>query len=114
MNYTYVILFLFSVLVSSISQILLKKSTKKEYDSLIASYLNFPTMFAYFLFFLSSLMTVFAYKGVPLSLGPVLEATGYIYVSVLGYIFLKEKISKKKAMGLGLIIIGIIVFNLKI
>lgn len=114
MNYNYVILFLFSVLVSSVSQILLKKSTKKEYDSFLAQYLNFPTMFAYFLFFLSSLMTVFAYKGVPLSLGPVLEATGYIYVSVLGYIFLKEKISKKKALGLGLIIAGIVVFNLQI
>ena len=62
--------------------------------------------------FLSSLLTVYAYKFVPLSLGPVLEASGYVFVSVMGYFILKEKIGKKKLLGLVIIIAGIVIFNL--
>ena len=29
-------------------------------------------------------LTMLAYKGIPLSLGPVLEATSYLYVTVFG------------------------------
>ena len=61
--------FLGSVLVASISQIMLKKSADKKYDRWIDEYLNFRVIFAYGLFFLSSLLTVYAYKFVPLSLG---------------------------------------------
>lgn len=108
----YVAIFLVSVFVSSVSQIILKKSAGKTYDSKIKEYMNFPVIFAYGLFFMSSLLTVLAYKYVPLSMGPILESTGYIWVSILGYFILKEGISKKKIIGLVTIIAGIIVFNL--
>lgn len=105
-------IFLGSVLVASISQIMLKKSADRKYDRWIDEYLNFRVIFAYGLFFLSSLMTVYAYKFVPLSLGPVLEASGYIFVSVMGYLILKERIGRKKLLGLIVIVAGIILFNL--
>lgn len=109
----YILLFLVSVFISSVSQIILKKSANKEYDSKIKEYLNWPVIIAYFFFFLSSLLTVLAYNGVSLSLGPVLEATGYVWVSVLGSIFLNEKMNKKKLLGMTVIIIGILVFNIR-
>lgn len=109
----YIILFLISVFISSASQILLKKSAGKTYENIIKEYLNFPVILAYSLFFCSSLLTVLAYKYVPLSMGPILEATGYLWVAVLGFFFLKEKINKKKIMGLCVIVLGIIIFNLK-
>ena len=105
-------IFLGSVLVASISQIMLKKSADRKYDRWIDEYLNFRVIFAYGLFFLSSLLTVYAYKFVPLSLGPVLEASGYVFVSVMGYFILKEKIGKRKFLGLVEIIAGIVIFNL--
>lgn len=108
----YICLFLFSVFISSVSQIILKSSTKKEYKSIVQEYLNPKVIIAYGIFFASSLLTVFAYKYVPLSLGPVLEASGYIYVAVLGYIFLKEKFNKRKVLGLAIILVGIVVSNL--
>ena len=104
-------IFLGSVLVASISQIMLKKSADRKYDRWIDEYLNFRVIFAYGLFFLSSLLTVYAYKFVPLSLGPVLEASGYVFVSVMGYFILKEKIGKRKFLGLVVIIAGIVIFN---
>jgi drug/metabolite transporter (DMT)-like permease len=57
-------------------------------------------------------MTVYAYRGTPLSLGTVLEATGYIYVTVFGVTIFKEKINIKKILALILIISGIAVFAL--
>lgn len=109
---TYILVFLLSVVIASISQIILKTSANKTYESKLKEYLNFRVIFAYFLFFLSSLITVLAYKKVPLSMGPMLEATGYVWVSVLGYIFLHEKIGKRKAAGLVVIIIGIVVASI--
>lgn len=108
----YIIVFLLSVLLSAMSQILLKKSAKIQYNSGIREYLNARVIIAYGIFFLSSLVTVYAYRGVPLSLGLILEATGYIWVSILGYVFLKEKIGKKKLAGLVLIVLGIVVANI--
>lgn len=108
----YIFLFLLSVFISSVSQIVLKKSANQKYESKIREYLNAPVMIAYALFFSSSLLTVLAYKMVPLSLGPVLEATGYVWVSVLGMIFLKEHLNKDKIIGMAVIILGIVIFNI--
>jgi len=108
-KWLFVILFLISVFLSSVSQVILKKSANKTHASAIKEYLNVQTIGAYALFFLSTLLTVYSYKGVSLSMGPILETTGYIWVSLLGFLLLKEKISKKKLAGLGLIIVGIII-----
>lgn len=108
----YVIVFLVSVLISSVSQVILKSSTKKKHDNKLKEYLNPMVMGAYLMFFLATLMTTMAYRGVPLSFGPVLEATGYIYVAVLGRIILKEKVTKKKVAGNLLIIAGIVICSL--
>jgi drug/metabolite transporter (DMT)-like permease len=64
---------------------------------------------AYGIFFLATLVTIYAYKGIPLSLGPILETTGYLWVSLLGYFILKEKISRRKILGLAVVIVGIFV-----
>lgn len=108
----YVLLYLFSVLVSSVSQIILKKSANVEHGSVLREYLNPRVIGAYALFFLSSFCTMLAYRGVPLSLGPVLETTGYIWVTLLGLLCLGEKVNGKKWMGLGLIVAGILVFSI--
>lgn len=111
-KYIYILIFLVSVFISSASQIVLKKSANKKYKNVLREYLNPSVIIAYGLFFTSSLLTVLAYKGVPLSMGPILEATGYIWVSILGMFFLKEHIKPKKAIGLLVIIIGILIFNI--
>lgn len=108
----YVIIFISSVLISSVSQILLKKSAEKQYESKIKEYLNPLVIIAYGLFFASSLVTVFAYRNIPLSLGPILEAVGYIFVAILGYFVLKESMNRKKIVGILLVLAGIFVFNL--
>ena len=109
---TYILIFLCSVMISSISQVLLKSSAGKTYENKLQEYLNPKVIIAYGMFFLATLVTILAYKHVSLSMGGILEASGYIFVAVLSYIFLHEKISKRKMLGLALILVGIAVFNL--
>ena len=105
----YALIMLTGTLIASISQIVLKKAAEKEYPSKLAEYLNPMVIGAYGFFFGASLLAILGYRGVPLSLGPILAATGYKWVAVLGKMFLREKISKRKALGLLVIIAGIVV-----
>jgi len=110
--YIYSGILLCGVFIGSISQVLLKKAAMKQYSSPIKEYLNPLVILAYVLFFATTLFSVFAYKVIPLSLGPVLEATGYIYVTIFGVVIFKEKINRKKIIALALILIGVVVFSL--
>ena len=103
--------FLFSVLISSISQILLKKSADKTYDSRLKEYLNPLVIIAYGMFFCSMMITMYCYRYVDVSAVPIFESAGYIFVGVLGYIFLKEKFTVKKIVGMLLIMLGIVIFS---
>lgn len=103
---------LLSVFISSVSQIILKKAADKTYESTLKEYMNPMVIGAYGLFFCSVILTMLALKHVPLSMSPILESTGYIFVSVMGYIFLKERFSRRKLMGFALILAGIVIFNL--
>lgn len=109
---SYIILFIFSVFISSVSQIMLKSSADKKYDNRINEYINPVVIAAYVIFLISTILTTLAYKKVSLSMGPIIEASGYFFVSVLGYIFLKEKIGRRKLLGLFIILVGIIIFNI--
>lgn len=107
-----VILLLVSVLISSVSQIILKKSALKKYPTRFAEYLNVSVISAYALFFLSTILTMLSLRHVPLSMQPILESVSYIYISVMGYFFLKERFSRRKILGIILIILGIFVYSL--
>ncbi len=108
----YALILLASVLVSAISQVMLKLSANREHGNAVQEYMNPLVIGAYALFVLSTLMTVYAYKEVPLSLGPVLEATSYLYVTAFGALIFHERITKEKLLALALIIGGICVFAL--
>ena len=107
-----VCLLLFSVFISSVSQILLKKAANRTYESTIREYLNPLVIGAYGMFFCSVILTMLALRYVPLSMSPILESTGSIFVSVMGYFFLKERFTRRKLFGFALILAGVIIFNL--
>jgi drug/metabolite transporter (DMT)-like permease len=102
---------LFSVLIASISQVLLKKSTLKSHDSVVREYINLYVISGYGLLMVSMLLTVYAYSGMEYKNGPIIEAMGNVFVPFLSYFVFKEKPSRTKLLGIGLIILGIIVFN---
>lgn len=103
---------LVSVFISAVSQVMLKLSANRQHGSAVREYANPLVIGAYVIFVVSTLLTVYAYKEVPLSLGPVLEATSYLYVTAFGALIFKEKVTAKKLVALVLIVGGICVFAL--
>ena len=67
-------------------------------------------IFAYVLFVGTTLLSVLAYRGIPLSLGPVLEASGYLDITAFGILRFKERMTRRKVIGLALILAGILLY----
>lgn len=107
----YSAILLVGVFISSVSQVMLKKAALKNHPTVIKEYLNPLVITAYILFFGTTLLSIFAYKVIPLSLGSVLESTSYIYITFFGTVVFKEKLNKQKIFSLILIIGGILVYN---
>lgn len=105
-------LLLISSFVSAVSQIMLKMSAGRQYESRVQEYTNPLVMMAYALFFGCTFLTMYSLKVVPLSMAPILEASGYIFVALLSRIMLKERISRRKLMGLLVILLGICIYSL--
>ena len=99
-----------AVLLSSVSQMLLKKSAGKEHKSVIFEYLNPWVISGYFLLAASTICVIFAFKGVDFKNGPVIESLGFPLVMILGRIFYGEKLTKNKLIGMGLIMLGVVIY----
>lgn len=111
-TFLYSLFVLFGTFISAVSQVMLKKAAMKQYDSPIQEYLNPLVIGAYTIFVLATLCSILAYRVIPLSLGPVLESTSYIYVTIFGVTIFHEKLNSGKIAALILIIAGILLFSL--
>lgn len=111
-TFVYSLFVLFGTFISAVSQVMLKKSAMKQYDSPIQEYLNPLVIGAYVIFVVATFCSILAYRVIPLSLGPVLESTSYIYVTIFGVTIFHEKLNKGRIAALIMIIAGILVFSL--
>ncbi len=115
MRLDFIALMVFSVFISSVSQILLKKSATKSTVktlSFIKQYLNLYVTVAYLLLFIAMGITMYAFTIIPLKYGAVIETLGYAFVMLLSAVFLHEKLTIKKVLGNCIIIVGIVLFNM--
>lgn len=106
-----VLVALFGVFISSISQVMLKKSAMAKHDSALGEYLNPLVIGAYALFVGATLCSVIAFRQIPLSMGPILDATGYFYVVLFGITIFHEKIDRTKILALAIIIAGVLIYS---
>lgn len=75
--------------------------------------LNWRVIMAYAIFFASLFINITAMsQGVNLKDLPILESLGYVFVPLLSYWVLKEKITKRTLTSIALILIGIYIFYL--
>ncbi len=111
MNISYVLAFL-AVFVASLSQILLKQSAEKEHKNFFMKFLNWRVILGYALLLGTTVINVFAYRGVELKVTPMIESTGIIWVTVLAFMFLGERPTKRGILSILITILGIIVFSM--
>lgn len=99
----YVILVIMTMIGSSAS-LFLKKATQSE------SYLEMLRGYQFYLggglYFLSALLNIYILKFLDYSVVLPLTSVTYVWTMILSAIFLKERISAKKIIGVILIVIG--------
>ena len=106
----YIFFLIFSVFISAVSQILLKKSALESHSSWIREYLNVKVVLAYFLFFCAVFIDLLALRYVPVSFVPVIETSSYIFVIFFSRFIFKEKISLRQYLAIMLILTGITIY----
>ena len=109
----FILIAIVNVFISSFSQILLKSSANEKKESFIKNFLNFKVIVAYTIFFGVMLINaLFVFKYIELSQISIVEALGYIFVPILSYLILKEKLNKTKIYGIIIIVIGVVMYNI--
>lgn len=101
-----IILFIAGTVVSAFSQIILKIGAQKDYKGLKV-YLNPYVIIGYTLFFAVTLLTVFCYRYIDLSLGGLISSLSYAFVAILSRLFLKETLNIRQIIAVILIVSGV-------
>ena len=97
---------------SAVSQILPKQSANQKHESTLKEYLNWRVITAYLIFGSVLLANTYAYTQVDMKYGPVLDTFTYVFVLLLSWLILKEKITKGKLIGNLLIVAGVIFYTM--
>ncbi len=103
-----VLIYLITPLLSAVSQLILKRAADDPRYTGVRTYLNAPVILAYALFFGCMLLNVVALRTLDLTVASVLEASSYVYVMLLSFLFLKEKITPRRLIGNVVIVVGIV------
>lgn len=101
-----------AVIIASASQVLLKKKASKAPKSFLKKFFNGPVLLSYCLLFLSMVLNSLALRQMEMSVLPCITATSFLWIMVLSAIFLGEKPSRRKVIGVGMILIGVLVSHL--
>jgi drug/metabolite transporter (DMT)-like permease len=101
-------------LVTVIAQLLLKKgaSGKKGKENLLFIFANGYVFAGYFLFILVTLLNLYGLQKVRLIEMIVVQPLVYLLLIIGSVLFFREKISKVKLLSIGIIIVGMVLFNL--
>ena len=94
----YYALVVFDVFIAALAQMLLKSSSMSDHKSFIFEYLNPKVIGAYSIMVLSLLLNIYALNH------------GVLLMPLLSFLFFKEKITWRKAVAIGVIMTGVIVF----
>ena len=109
----YALIALVVVFVAACAQMLLKQGARQGYTPWWRQYINPWVISGYTLMFAAMIANIWCMsKGLQLKELSIIESMAYLFVPALSWLFFKETITRRKALAIGLIIIGVIVFFL--
>lgn len=112
MNRVYMLLMFAGTFFTAVSQVLLKQSADKKYKHPIFEYLNWRVILSYGIFFGVLMLNTYAYTKVDMKYGAVIDTFSYVFVLLLSWLVLKEKMSKGKLVGNLIIMTGVFIYTL--
>jgi multidrug transporter EmrE-like cation transporter len=101
-----------AVLISSASQVLLKKKANNAPKSFWKKFLNAPVIVSYILLFTSMILNSLALRQMDMAVLPCITATSFLWIMLLSAIFLGEKPTRNKIIGIAMILVGVLVSHL--
>lgn len=101
-----------AVIIASASQVLLKKKAVKAPKSFLKKFLNWPVILSYSLLFLSMVLNSLALRTMDMSVLPCITATSFLWIMILSAIFLGEKPTRRKVLGVAMILVGVLISHL--
>ncbi len=94
------------------SQMLLKLSARRKYDTKWKEYLNPFVMGGYALLGICLLLMLVCYRYLGYMQTVTIEPAGYVLVFLAGIVFFRERFTGKRFLGMLLILCGILLFHL--
>lgn len=102
-----------AVVIASVSQVLLKKKASDAPKSFWKKFLNGPVILSYLLLFLSMALNSLALREMDVAVLPCITATSFLWIMLLSAIFLGEKPTRNKIIGIAMILAGVVVSHLQ-
>ena len=107
------VLVVISALMAVVSQMMLKQSARIKHASWWREYINVWVIGGYTIMVLSLAVNLVAiHLGVLAQEVSIIECINYLLIPLAAWMVFKEPINKRKALAIGVIIIGVIVFFL--
>lgn len=107
----YYLIVILSVFAAACAQMLLKQGARKEYASWWRQYINPWVIGGYGIMTSSLVLNIWCMcKGVQVKEVSVMESMSYLFVPVLAFFLFGERLSKRKVIAIGIIMIGIVIF----
>lgn len=97
---------------TSISQVLLKQSANQEYKHPVFEYLNWRVILSYTIFVGVLLLNTYAYTRVDMKYGAVIDTFSYVFVMLLSYFILRERMTRRKVIGNLIIMAGVCIYTM--
>ena len=98
------------ILFTSISQLLLRSGARSK-PTIVQSNFNLKVLFGYTLFFIVTILNLYALQRIQLKTLTAWASVGYILTPVLAQGVLKESITRNNIIGGIIIMFGIVVFS---
>ena len=107
------VLVVISALIAVVSQMMLKHSARIKHPNWWREYLNVWVIGGYMLMVLSLVGNLLAiHMGILAQEVSIIECINFLLIPLAAWLVFKEPITKRKALAIGIIIIGVIVFFL--
>ena len=108
----YYLLTLVIVVLTSIGHLLLKIAATRVSETGGRLYTHPVSIVAYVIFAVVAFLSIYAMKGLDLKVFFALNSLTYICIPVLAYLVLRESFTRNKVIGVIIISIGVLLFNL--
>lgn len=110
MTFLQFLFIILTVFILSIGQILFKLAAVEiefSFANCLNTLLNFRLLFAFFIYFIATIMWLFVLKDTPLRVAYPFSALAFFFVPTFSYFFLGENLNWNTFIGAGVIAIGV-------